>query len=64
MLLGTAMAAAAAAGLYPDLPAAAIAMRQGEVEHQGDQATFARFDRDYRIFQEMQRHRKALDTIT
>ena len=29
VLLGTAMVAAAAAGLYPDLPAACLAMQQG-----------------------------------
>jgi ribulose kinase len=63
MLLGTGMAAAAAAGLYPDLPAAAVAMWRGEIEHRPDPAAFARFDRDYRIFQEMHRHRKALDAI-
>jgi FGGY-family pentulose kinase len=64
MLLGTAMAAAAAASLYPDLPAAAVAMRQEGVEHQPDPAAFARFGHDYRIFQEMHRHRKTLDGIT
>ncbi|WP_311030454.1 FGGY-family carbohydrate kinase [Mesorhizobium koreense] len=63
MLLGTGMAAAAAAGLHPGLPAAAVAMRQGEIEHQPDPAAFARFDRDYRIFLEMQRHRQALEAI-
>ena len=63
MLLGTGMAAAAAAGLYPGLAAAAVAMRQGEMEHRSDPAAFARFDRDYRIFLEMHRHRKALDAI-
>jgi FGGY-family pentulose kinase len=64
MLLGTGMAAAAAAGFYPDLSAAAVAMRQEEVEHQPDPAALARFDRDYRIFLEMHRQRKALDAIT
>lgn len=63
MLLGTGMAAAAAARFYPDLPGAAEAMRQGEIEHRPDPAAFTRFDRDYRIFQEMHRHRKALDAI-
>jgi ribulose kinase len=63
MLLGTGMAAAAAAGLHPGLPAAAVAMRQGEIEHQPDPAAFARFDRDYRIFLEMHRHRQALEAI-
>jgi ribulose kinase len=63
MLLGTGMAAASAAGLYPSLAAAAVAMRQGEIEHKPDPAVFARFDRDYRIFLEMHRHRRALDAI-
>jgi FGGY-family pentulose kinase len=63
MLLGTGMAAAAVAGLHSGLAAAAVAMRQGEVEHRPDPAAFARFDRDYRIFQEMHRHRKALNAI-
>jgi ribulose kinase len=57
------MAAAVAAGLYPSLPAAAAAMRQGEIEHQPDPAAFTRFDRDYRIFLEMRRHRQALEAI-
>jgi FGGY-family pentulose kinase len=64
MLLGTGMAAAAAASLYPGLSAAAAAMRQDEIEHRPDPAAFARFDRDYRIFLEMHRQRKALDAFT
>jgi ribulose kinase len=63
MLLGTGMAAAVGAGLYSGLSAAAVAMRQGEIEHRPDPAAFARFDRDYRIFQEMHRQRKELDAI-
>jgi len=63
MLLGTGMAAAAAAGLHPGLAAAAVAMRQGEIEHRPDPAAFAGFDRDYRIFLEMQRQRQVLETI-
>jgi ribulose kinase len=58
------MAAAAAASLYPGLSAAAAAMRQDEIEHRPDPAAFARFDRDYRIFLEMHRQRKALDAFT
>jgi FGGY-family pentulose kinase len=63
MLLGTGIAAAAASGLYPGLPAAAAAMCQGEIEHRPNPIAFARFDRDYRVFQEMHRQRKALDAI-
>jgi len=63
MLLGTGMAAAAAASLYPSLAPAAVAMQPDEIEYRPDPAAFARFDRDYRIFLEMHRHRKALDAI-
>jgi hypothetical protein len=38
-------------------------MRQGEIEHRPDPAAFASFDRDYRIFLEMQRQRQVLEAI-
>ncbi|WP_198419922.1 FGGY-family carbohydrate kinase [Pseudaminobacter salicylatoxidans] len=63
VLLGTAMAAASAAGLHPSLAAASIAMRQRERARSPDPATRAGFDRDYRIFLEMHRQRQALETI-
>ena len=60
MLLGSAMLAATAAGLYPSLAAAAMAMDQGGAAHAADPALRDAFDRDYRIFLEMQRQRRAL----
>ncbi len=63
MLLGTGMAAATAAGLYPSLSAAAMAMHQGGRERAPDARARARFDIDYRIFLEMHAQRQALDRI-
>jgi ribulose kinase len=63
VLLGTGMVAATAAGLYPDLSAACVAMRQGGRTRAPSPAASARFDRDYRIFLEMHRQRQALDAI-
>lgn len=64
VLLGTGMVAATAAGFYPDLAAACMAMRQDGRRRRPDPAARARFDRDYRIFLEMHRQRQALDAIT
>ncbi|TKT82700.1 FGGY-family carbohydrate kinase [Aquamicrobium sp. LC103] len=61
MLLGTAVVAAAAAGLHPSLAAASLAMRQGGRERTPDPDARKRFDRDYRIFLEMHRQRRMLD---
>lgn len=63
VLLGTAMLAATAAGLYPDLNTAGAAMSRPGVERYPDPEARARFDRDYRIFLEMHRHRQALDRM-
>lgn len=63
VLLGTAMMAASAAGLYPDLAFACSAMHQGGTERLPDPAARDRFDRDYRVFLEMHRQRRALDEI-
>lgn len=64
MLSGTAMVAAAAAGLHPGLHAACAAMcGEGRVRRP-DPAAAARFDRDYRIFLEMHRQRRALDALS
>ena len=64
VLLGTAMVAAAAAGLYPDLPSACLAMQQGgagaDARPEGPRE---RFDRDYRVFLEMHRQRRELDAL-
>jgi FGGY-family pentulose kinase len=63
MLLGSGMVAAAAAGLYADLPQACRAMaREGRVR-KPDPAAASRFDRDYRIFLEMHRQRAILDAM-
>jgi ribulose kinase len=55
------MLAATAAGLYPSLAAAAIAMDQGG----SDIAPTApgRYDRDYRILLEMQRQRRTIEEM-
>lgn len=63
VLLGTAMAAASAAGLYPSLTEACAAMRQEGRARQPNPSARPRFDRDYRVFLEMHRQRKALDDI-
>ncbi|MDQ6435840.1 FGGY-family carbohydrate kinase [Mesorhizobium sp. LHD-90] len=60
VLLGTAMAAATGAGLFAGLEKAAMAMRQQERERLPDLSTRTAYDRDYRIFLELQRQRKAI----
>lgn len=62
-LLGMAMVAATAAGLYPSLDAACIAMQQGGRERAPDAAARLHFDKDYRIFLEMLRQRQAIDAM-
>jgi FGGY-family pentulose kinase len=63
VLAGTAMVAATAGGLYPDLAAACAAMQQSGRIREPNPAARARFDRDYRVFLEMHRQRKVLDTL-
>lgn len=63
VLLGTGMVAATAAGLFPSLNAACLAMQQGGKTRETNRQSAARFDRDYRIFLEMHRQRRALDAI-
>jgi FGGY-family pentulose kinase len=63
VLLGTGMVAATAARLYPDLPSACVAMRQEGKARRPDPVARHRFDRDYRIFLEMHRQRRALDEM-
>lgn len=63
VLTGTAALAATGAGLYPDLAGACAGMRQPVRERRPNPAARARFDRDYRIFLEMHRQRRALDEI-
>jgi FGGY-family pentulose kinase len=62
-LLGMAMVAATAAGLYPSLDQACIAMHQGGTKRKPDPAARARFDKDYAIFLEMLRQRQIIDAI-
>ncbi|HLO64751.1 MAG TPA: hypothetical protein VK165_17465, partial [Azonexus sp.] len=62
-LLGMAMVAATAAGLYHSLDAACIAMQQGGRERAPDAAARLHFDKDYRIFLEMLRQRQAIDAM-
>ncbi|HVY41492.1 MAG TPA: FGGY-family carbohydrate kinase [Hyphomicrobiaceae bacterium] len=62
-LLGTAMVAATAAGLYGTLNAAAMAMQQAGASRRPDPSTRDRYDRDYRAFRLMLEQRQALDRI-
>jgi FGGY-family pentulose kinase len=63
MLLGTAMVAAAGAGLYPSVTSAAAAMRQSSSARVPDPAMGDRYARDYAVFLKMHAHRKELDTL-
>lgn len=63
VLLGTGMVAARGAGLYATLASACTGMRQTGRERRPNPATRDGFDRDYRIFLEMHRHRQALESI-
>jgi FGGY-family pentulose kinase len=63
VLLGTGMVAATAAGLYPDLFAAAAGMAKPGRERRPDLAAAARFDRDWRVFLRMHEQRRELDAI-
>ena len=63
-LLGMAMVAANAAGLFPSLDQACLAMQQGGTSKAPNPAARAQFDRDYRIFLEMIRQRQVLDQMT
>lgn len=63
VLIGTGMIAATAAGFYPDLNTAGRAMQQAGRPRPPNPAAAKRFDRDYRIFLEMHRQRKVLDTL-
>jgi ribulose kinase len=63
VLVGTGMVAATAAGLYPNLVAAAEGMRQDNVHRQPAAAVRAQFERDYAIFLKMHEQRRELDAI-
>lgn len=62
-LLGMAMIAANAAGLYLSLDHACRAMHQGGKRHAPNPAARGQFDRDYRIFLAMLAHRQAIDAM-
>lgn len=64
VLLGTAMAAATACGLHPDLATAARAMAQPGTEHLPDPAGAAAIDRDTAAFRALQRHRSELAALS
>ena len=62
-LLGMAMVAATAAGLYPSLDQACVAMQQGGTSRAPDPAARPQFDKDYAIFLEMLRQRQVIDDM-
>lgn len=64
VLLGTAIVAASAAGLYSDLGAAAASMARTGIVIEPNPKRRAGYDRDYRIFLEMHAQRSALDRLT
>lgn len=63
VLLGAAMVAAKAAGLYGDLASAATGMQQAGRPRAPDANTRARYDRDYGILLQMQAQRSMLDAM-
>ncbi len=63
VLSGTAMVAAVAGGLHADLPAAGAAMYAGGTELRPDAARRAGYERDYRCFLALCRHRAELEAI-
>ncbi|MEW9834750.1 FGGY-family carbohydrate kinase [Mesorhizobium sp. ZMM04-4] len=63
VLTGTAALAAAGAGLFPDVASACAAMRQPVRERRPNPAAAERFERDYRVFLEMHRQRRALEAL-
>jgi FGGY-family pentulose kinase len=63
VLLGTAMVAAVAGGLHADLASAGAGMYPGGNESLPDPARKAGYDRDYRTFLALYRHRAELDAI-
>lgn len=63
MLLGTAMAAAAAGGIHPSLAEACRAMARPATLVEPNEIRAGELDRDYRIFLRMQEHRRELSEI-
>jgi len=64
VLLGTAMAAAAACGLHPDLASAARAMARPGTEHRPDPGAAAAIARDAAALRALQRHRSAVAALS
>jgi FGGY-family pentulose kinase/HAD superfamily hydrolase (TIGR01509 family) len=62
-LLGVAIVAAAAAGLFPDLPSAASAMAQASTVRLPSEPARRRLDRDYRVQLAMHRHREEIEAL-
>ncbi len=63
VLLGTAIGASVACGLHKDLTTAGVAMYPGGEERAPDATKQALYDREYRRFLAMYRHRAELDAI-
>ncbi|MCD2183278.1 FGGY-family carbohydrate kinase [Rhizobium sp. GN54] len=63
VLLGTAMAASVAGGLHPDIATAGKAMHPGGEELPSDPGRRALYDREYRRFLALYRHRDELEKI-
>lgn len=63
VLLGTAMTAASAGGVHPDLFAAGKAMHSAGTVLTPNPKLVDEYDRDYRRFLAMQRHREELDRL-
>lgn len=63
VLLGTAMVAAVAGSLYRDLPSAGVGMHARGTELLPDATRKAGYDRDYRCFLALSRHRAELEAM-
>jgi FGGY-family pentulose kinase len=64
VLLGTAMVAATAAGLYPSLSRSCVSMQQPGQQRRPNRSARSRFERDYRVFLKMHEQRRFLDEIS
>jgi ribulose kinase len=64
VLLGTAMVAAPAAGLYPNLSQSCLNMQQRGQTREPNKIARARLERDYRIFLEMHKQRRYLEKLS
>jgi FGGY-family pentulose kinase len=63
VLLGTAMVAATGCGLYPTATAAGAAMHQRGTIREPAAASADRYERDWRVFLEMQRNRRVVEGL-